>query len=74
MAAGGLVVGLAVGYAASSLHRRLDDHLIEITLSTIVAYGSFLLGQRLGMSGVVACVTAAIVLGNYGRHRAPWGR
>ena len=48
MTAGGLVVGLAVGYSASFIHRHLDDHLIEITLSTIVAYGSFLLGQWLG--------------------------
>jgi len=70
MTAGGLVVGLAVGYSASFIHRHLDDHLIEITLSTIVAYGSFLLGQWLGMSGVVACVTAAVVLGNYEQHRA----
>src|SRR5665647_715682 len=69
MAAGGLAVGLGVGYAASAVHRLLDDHLIEITLSTIVAFGSFLLGQQLGMSGVVACVTAGIVVGNYGRHR-----
>ena len=69
MTAGGLVVRLAVGYAASFVHRHLDDHLIEITLSTIVAFGSFLLGQQLGMSGVVACVTAGIVVGNYGRHR-----
>lgn len=69
MALGGLVVGLAVGAAASFVHRNLDDHLIEITLSTIVAYGSFLAGQALGMSGVVACVTAAIVLGNLGRRR-----
>jgi len=69
MAAGGLVAGLVVGYAASFVHRHLDDHIIEITLSTIVAYGSFLLGQALGMSGVVACVTAAIVLGNLGRRR-----
>lgn len=69
MALGGTVVGLAVGYGASWIHRRLDDHLIEITLSTIVAYGSFLLAQALGMSGVVACVTAAIVLGNLGRSR-----
>lgn len=68
MTAGGLAVGLAVGYAASFVHRHLDDHLIEITLSTIVAYGSFLLGQWLDMSGVVACVTAAVVLGSYGRH------
>jgi CPA1 family monovalent cation:H+ antiporter len=69
MAAGGLLVGLGVGLGASFLHRNLDDHLIEITLSTIVAYGSFLLGQLWGMSGVVACVTAAIVLGNLGRQR-----
>jgi len=69
MAAGGLLAGLVVGYGASFVHRHLDDHIIEITLSTIVAYGSFLLGQALGMSGVVACVTAAIVLGNLGRRR-----
>jgi CPA1 family monovalent cation:H+ antiporter len=70
MTAGGLAVGLGVGYAASYLHRHLDDHLVEITLSTIVAYGSFLLGQWLGMSGVVACVAAAVVLGNYGKSRS----
>jgi CPA1 family monovalent cation:H+ antiporter len=69
MTLGGLGVGLAVGYAASFAHRYVDDHLVEITLSTIVAYGSFLLGQWLDMSGVVACVTAAVVLGNYGQHR-----
>ncbi len=69
MSLGGTAVGLAVGYGASWIHRRLDDHLIEITLSTIVAYGSFLLAERLGMSGVVACVAAAIVLGNLGRRR-----
>jgi len=69
MSIGGVAVGFAVGYGASWLHRRLDDHLIEITLSTIVAYGSFLLAQSLGMSGVVACVTAAIILGNLGRRR-----
>ena len=69
MSVGGTAVGLAVGFGASWIHRRLDDHLIEITLSTVVAYGSFLLAQTLGMSGVVACVTAAIVLGNLGRTR-----
>ncbi len=69
MSVGGAAVGLLVGFGASWIHRRLDDHLIEITLSTIVAYGSFLLAQTLGMSGVVACVVAAIVLGNLGRRR-----
>jgi CPA1 family monovalent cation:H+ antiporter len=70
MAAGGLAVGLAVGYGASLVLRLLDDHLIEITITTIVAFGSFLLGQRLDMSGVVACVSAGLVVGSYGRRRA----
>ena len=52
------------------LHRLIDDHLIEITLTTVVAYGVFLLGQALGVSGVVACVTAGIVVGHFGRHEA----
>jgi len=69
MSLGGTAVGLAVGFGASWIHRRIDDHIIEITLSTIVAFGSFLLAQQLRMSGVVACVTAAIVLGNLGRRR-----
>ena len=69
MAVGGAGIGLLVGLGASWIHRRLDDHLIEIMLSTIVAFGSFLLAETLGASGVVACVVAAIVLGNLGRRR-----
>ncbi len=70
MAGGGLVVGLAVGYAAAWVLHLLDEHLIEITLSTIAAFGSFLLGEQLGMSGVVACVAAGLVLGSVGRRRS----
>ena len=54
MSVGGTAVGLAVGFGASWIHRRLDDHLIEITLSTIVAYGSFLLAQALARGGLLA--------------------
>ena len=67
---GALVVGLVVGYVAARIHRLIDEHLVEITLSTVVAYGAFLLGERLGMSGVVACVTAGVVVGHFGRHEA----
>jgi CPA1 family monovalent cation:H+ antiporter len=70
MFGGAMILGLALGYLAALLHRRIDDHLIEITLSTVVAYGVFLLGERLGVSGVVACVTAGIVVGHFGRHDA----
>ena len=69
MMLGGFGVGLGMGYGASLVHRFVDDHLVEITLSSVLAYGSFLLGQWLGMSGVVACVTSAVVLGNYGQRR-----
>jgi CPA1 family monovalent cation:H+ antiporter len=70
MFGGALALGLALGYLAARLHRLIDDHLIEITLTTVVAYGAFLLGQALGVSGVVACVTAGIVVGHFGRHEA----
>lgn len=70
MSAGGLVVGLAVGYAAAAVLRLINDHPIEITITTIVAFGSFLLGQLLGMSGVVACVAAGLVIGSYGRRHS----
>jgi len=67
MAAGGLAVGLAIGYVASRLHRRFDEQLLELMMTTIVAYGSFLLAEQLGMSGPVACAAAGIVVGNVGR-------
>ncbi len=41
-----------------------DDHLIELTISVVLAYGSYLLADQFGFSGVIATVTAAIVLGN----------
>jgi CPA1 family monovalent cation:H+ antiporter len=69
MAVGGLVVGAAVGLAASLVERVIDEPVVTIAVSTIVAYGSFILGDVLHMSGVVACVTAGVVLGTYGRQR-----
>ncbi|MGO8683921.1 MAG: cation:proton antiporter [Thermoleophilia bacterium] len=69
MAVGGLAVGAAVGLAASLLERAIDEPVVTIAVSTIVAYGSFILGDILHMSGVVAGVTAGVVLGTYGRQR-----
>jgi CPA1 family monovalent cation:H+ antiporter len=48
------------------LARRTDDHLVEITLTTIAAYGSFLLADHWGMSGVLASLSAGLVIGNPG--------
>ncbi len=61
----GLLVGSAVGLGISHLIRRVDDPMIEITLTTIAAYGSFVAGEQLHVSGVIATVTAGLFCGNY---------
>ena len=63
---GGMALGLGFGLLASRMHYELDDHLIEITLTTVVAFGSYLCADALGVSGVMACIVAGLVVGNYG--------
>lgn len=62
----GTLIGAAVGYAASKLTQRVDDPMIEITLTTIAAYGSFSLAEHFHFSGVIATVAAGMLCGNYG--------
>lgn len=75
---GGALVGIAVGWLFSSITAQVDDPMLEITLTTIVAYGAFLLAEsiavpfapesmHLHLSGVIATVSAGLVLSNYGR-------
>lgn len=66
MVGGGLIVGTLVGAAALVVAGRTDDHLVEITLTTIAAYGSFLLAEHFHMSGVLAAMAAGLVVGNLG--------
>ena len=67
IALGGLGIGVLVGLIASLITRRIDDYLVETTLSVVVAYGSYALAEGLGTSGVLAAVGAGIALGNVGR-------
>jgi CPA1 family monovalent cation:H+ antiporter len=67
MAGVGIGIGLMVGTAASVISRQIDDHLIEITLTTLVAYGSFLLAEELHASGVLSTVAAGMTVGSVGR-------
>ena len=64
--AGGALVGALVGFVASKAIQRIDDPMIEITLTSIAAYGSFALAERLHLSGVLATVVAGMLCGNYG--------
>ena len=64
--AGGAILGSALGYVASRITGAVDDPQIEITLSTILAYGSYLLAFHLHLSGVIATASAGLILGNFG--------
>lgn len=61
----GIVVGGAVGYAVSLVIKEVDDPMIEITLTTIAAYGSFVFAEYFHFSGVIATVVAGMLCGNY---------
>jgi CPA1 family monovalent cation:H+ antiporter len=61
----GAVLGAAVGIAALLIMRRTGDPMIEITLTMITAYGSFVTAETLHASGVIAAVAAGMLCGNF---------
>jgi monovalent cation/hydrogen antiporter len=61
--AGGVAVGLVVAYVIAAIRRRLEDTTTELTISLFTAYAAFLPANELGVSGVLAAVTAGIYLG-----------
>lgn len=65
-----VAIGLASGFLAARIIGLVHDHLVELTISVVLAYGSYMLADAFGLSGVIATVTAAIVLGNFGPGRA----
>jgi len=66
VAAGGILVGLALGWVIARLIERIDDYLIETTLTTVLAFGAYLAAERLHLSGVLAVVAAGLINGNIG--------
>jgi len=64
--AAGMAVGAGVGYVASQLMRRTEDHLMEIMITVLVAYASSLLSEELHASPVLAVVAAGLVVGSVG--------
>jgi CPA1 family monovalent cation:H+ antiporter len=62
---GGILCGSVVALGALLLAGRTQDRLVEITFTTVAAYGSFLLADHYGLSGVLATITAGLVMGNF---------
>ncbi len=63
---GGVIIGGGVAGGLLVLAGRTQDHLVEITLTTIAAYGSFLIAERFESSGVLGALTAGMVVANIG--------
>lgn len=63
---GGLTIGVALGFVFSLITAQIDDHLVEITLTTILAYGSYLIAEHFKVSGVISVVAAGMMTGNFG--------
>jgi len=69
MALGGVLIGAAVAGGAIVLAGRTVDPLVETTLTMVAAYGSFAFAETGHTSGVLATVTAGLVMGNVGMMR-----
>ena len=61
---GGIAIGLLMGYTFYQILRRIDDHLIEVTLTIVLSYLSFVMAEHSGFSGVMAVMFAGLLIGN----------
>jgi CPA1 family monovalent cation:H+ antiporter len=66
----GLIMGLGLGLIALWLLKRLDDHVLENAITVVLAWGSYILSESVGGSGVIAVVVAGLIMGNYGHKLA----
>ncbi|MBF2062840.1 MAG: Na+/H+ antiporter [Calothrix sp. C42_A2020_038] len=62
----GIAVGGLIGFGISYLTQRFDLPLVEQSLTLVSAYGTYLITEDLGGSGVIGVVTTALILGNFG--------
>lgn len=77
---GGVMIGLVVSGGILFIVGRTDDPLVEITLTTVAAYGSFLIARQLEASGIISAMSAGLLIGsagkrflsNSGRDRVQW--
>jgi monovalent cation/hydrogen antiporter len=60
---GGVAIGLAVGWLIAEARRRIEDPVVEIVLSVVTGYAAYLPAELLGVSGVLAAVTAGLYVG-----------
>lgn len=62
----GISIGGLIGFGISFLTQRFDLPLVEQSLTLVSAYGTYLIAEELGGSGVIGVVTVGLILGNFG--------
>jgi CPA1 family monovalent cation:H+ antiporter len=62
---GGVLIGGIIAFLFMLLAGRTPDYLVEITFTTLTAYGSFFVAEYFHLSGVLAALTAGLVVGNF---------
>jgi CPA1 family monovalent cation:H+ antiporter len=63
-AVGGIAIGAIVGRVSGEILRRLDDPPVEVLISVVIPFAAYLPADQLGLSGVLAAVTAGLVIGS----------
>ncbi len=63
---GGIGIGIAVAVPLILIAGGTDDRLVEVAITTLIAFGAFLVAEHFGCSGVLATLAAGLVVGNWG--------
>ena len=66
-AGGGLLFGAFAGFLISRVLRRIDDPVVETTITLLSAYGIYWVADAVHLSAIIAVLVTALILGNYGR-------
>lgn len=62
-ASAGIGIGLAIGYAMYIIHKKfVCDPIVEVTLTFLTPFASYLLAEHFHFSGVLAVVTTGLYL------------
>ena len=63
-------IGIIAGFIAGRVMALTDDHLVELSITLVLAYGTYMLADAWHMSGIIATVVAAITFGIQARRGA----
>ena len=64
-------MGLAIAAVLVGVRRRIDEPLVEITLSLATPYSTYVLAQAAGLSGILATVAAGVYVGSRAARSTP---